>query len=74
MVKHTQTIRRQQPTIRLSVFDHFAALVLIELRQFSQKPSLSVDVFAYPHSDFLSMYQHLDQHLDPLNITIPRIT
>ena len=74
MVKHTQTIRRQQPTNRLSVFDDFATLVLIGLRQFSQKPSLSVGVFAYPHSDFLSMYQHLDQHLDLLSITIPRIT
>ena len=28
MVKHTQTIRRQQPTNRLSVFDHFVGLVL----------------------------------------------
>ena len=74
MVKQTQTIRRQQPTNRLSVFNHFAGLVLMGLRQFSQKPSLSVGVFAYPRSDSLSMYQHLDQHLDPLNITIPRIT
>ena len=28
MVKHTQTIRRQQPANCLSVFDHFARLVL----------------------------------------------
>ena len=26
MVKNTQTIRRQQPTNRLSVFDHFVGL------------------------------------------------
>ena len=26
MVKHTQTIRQQQPTISLSVFDHFVKL------------------------------------------------
>ena len=32
MVKHTQTIRRQKPTIRLSVFDHFVALALKWLR------------------------------------------
>ena len=28
MVKHTQTIRRQEPTNYLSVFDHFVGLVL----------------------------------------------
>ena len=28
MVKHTQTIRRQQPTNCLSVFDHFVGLPL----------------------------------------------
>ena len=28
MVKHTQRIRRQQPTICLSVFDHFVGLAL----------------------------------------------
>ena len=28
MVKHTQTIRRQQPTNYLSVFDHFVGLAL----------------------------------------------
>ena len=28
MVKHTQTIRRQQPTNCLSVFDHFMRLAL----------------------------------------------
>ena len=28
MVKHTQTIRRQQPTNCLSVFDHFVGLAL----------------------------------------------
>ena len=28
MVKHTQVIRRQEPTNRLRVFDHFVGLVL----------------------------------------------
>ena len=28
MVKHTQTIRRQEPTNCLSVFDHFVGLPL----------------------------------------------
>ena len=28
MVKHTQTIHRQQPTNCLSVFDHFVGLAL----------------------------------------------
>ena len=31
MVKHTQTIRRQQPTNCLSVLDHFVGLALKEL-------------------------------------------
>ena len=31
MVKHTQTIRRQQPTNCLSVFDYFVGLVLKRL-------------------------------------------
>ena len=32
MVKHTQTIRRQQPTNCLSVFGHFVGFALKELR------------------------------------------
>ena len=32
MVKHTQTIRRQQPTNCLSVFDHFVGLALNGLK------------------------------------------
>ena len=32
MVKHTQTIRRQQPMNYLSVFDHFVGLRLKGLR------------------------------------------
>ena len=32
MVKHTQTIRRQQPTNYLSVFDHFVKLALKGLK------------------------------------------
>ena len=38
MVKHTQTIRRQQPTNCLSVFDHFVGLALKGLSEpFKQK-------------------------------------
>ena len=33
MVKHTQTIRRQQPTTCVSVFDHFVGWVLKRLIQ-----------------------------------------
>ena len=33
MVKHTQTIRRQQPTNCLSVFDHFVGLALKRLKK-----------------------------------------
>ena len=32
MVKHTQTIRRQQPTNCLSVFEHFVGLELKGLK------------------------------------------
>ena len=31
MIQHTQTIRQQQPTNCLSVFDHFVGLALKEL-------------------------------------------
>ena len=34
MVKHTQTIKRQEPTNWLSVFDYFAGLVLKGLTYF----------------------------------------
>ena len=34
MVKHTQTIRRQQPTNCLSLFDHFVGLALKGLPPF----------------------------------------
>ena len=33
MAKHTQTIRRQQPTNCLNVFNHFIGLVLKGLKQ-----------------------------------------
>ena len=32
MVKHNETIRRQQPTNYLSVFDHFVGLALKGLK------------------------------------------
>ena len=36
MGKHTQTIRRQQPTNCLSVFDHFVNLALKGLKTFNE--------------------------------------
>ena len=36
MVKHTQTIRRQQPTNCLSVFDHFVEFALKGLNSFDE--------------------------------------
>ena len=33
MVKHTQKIRRQQPTNYLSVFEHFVELALKEFKE-----------------------------------------
>ena len=36
MGKHTQTIRRQQPTDFLSVFDHFVNLALKRLKNFNE--------------------------------------
>ena len=57
MVKHTQTIRRQQSTNCLSVFNHFVGLVLKELKlvsayeklhhinKFSLKKNKKSDVF-----------------------------
>ena len=38
MVKHTQTIRRQQPTNFLSVFDHFVGLALKGLNALDISP------------------------------------
>ena len=42
MVKHTQTIRQQQVTNCLSVFDHFVGLALKGLTGFSRYLSLGV--------------------------------
>ena len=36
MVKHIETIRRQQPTNCLSVFDHFVVLALKGLRLYQR--------------------------------------
>ena len=42
MVKHTETITRQQPTNCLSVFDHFVGLALKGLRScFRKKDDLT---------------------------------
>ena len=50
VVKHTQTIRRQQPTNCLTVFDHFVDLALkplktSELTDESKSFLISIDVF-----------------------------
>ena len=44
MVKHTQTIRRQQPTNCLSAFDHFWGLVLKGLTQENMKAPVVVKI------------------------------
>ena len=43
IVKHTQTIRRQQTTNCLSVSDHFVGLVLKELPILKKAPFLMFD-------------------------------
>ena len=47
MVKHTQTIRQQQTTNCLSVFDHFVGLVLKRLKKayFSSLYSFTLNWF-----------------------------
>ena len=45
MIKHTQAIRRQQPTNYLSVFDHFVKLALKGLMAFnSYQANISIDL------------------------------
>ena len=41
MIEHTQTIRRQQPTNCLSVYDHFVGLEFKGLTIFSETAHLS---------------------------------
>ena len=41
MDKHTQTIRRQQPTNCMSVFDYFVGLALKRLRANKNKTAVS---------------------------------
>ena len=53
MVKHTQTIRRQQPTNGLSVFDHFVGLAVKVIRFFQTNielinPFHATGFFLYP--------------------------
>ena len=43
MVKHTKTIRRQQPTNCLSMFDYFVKLVLKGLKLEQKKGKKSVE-------------------------------
>ena len=43
MIKHTQTIRWQQPTNCLSVFDHLVGLALKELWDYGSWKSLCLD-------------------------------
>ena len=42
MVKHTQTIRWQQPTNSLCVSDHFVVLVLKEIKQTKKKKKVQI--------------------------------
>ena len=50
MVKQTQTIRRQQPTNCLSVFDHFVRLVLKGLKAALKK----LEAFNFIKKDFIA--------------------
>ena len=52
MVKHTQTIRRKQPTNCLSVFDHFVGLVLKGIRS-NKTVSESLNNYVKKWSKFL---------------------
>ena len=58
MVKHTQTIRRQQPTTCLSVLDHFVELMLKGLNQMIGRCDLKdKNNFLLPfHVFLLSLY------------------
>ena len=47
MIKHTQTICRQQPTKCLSVFDHLVGLALKGLKQKSIRLSISSTLLHY---------------------------
>ena len=54
MVKHSQTIRRELPTICLSVFDHFVGLALKGLTSYWKHyqclgfHSVNTRIFVYP--------------------------
>ena len=47
MVKHTQTIRRQQPKIFLSVFDHFLGLAFEGLSFVRPDSSCTLDIYPF---------------------------
>ena len=55
MIKHTQTIRQQQPTNCLSVFDHFVGLalkglnILIQVLKTAFAKRLTFDAFDRVH-------------------------
>ena len=55
MVKHTQTIRRQQPTNCLSVFDHFVQLVLKGLRGKVQRDIAKRHWNTYQHLYYINI-------------------
>ena len=60
MVKHTQTIRRQQPTNCFSIFDHFAGLV-VKARAIVKGYSKDI-VQGYSH--YCNSLTHLKQDLN----------
>ena len=49
MVKHTQTIRQQQPTNYLSVFDHFMGLALKWLISMQSLPGDNFETESLTH-------------------------
>ena len=58
MVKHTQTILRQQPTNCLSVFDHFVGLALKGLKGYPINPFHDTSHFLYPLETSESLWSY----------------
>ena len=56
MVKHTQTIRQQQTTNCLSVFDHFVGLVLKRLKKAYFSSLYSFNLNWFKKSAFLNTF------------------
>ena len=62
MAKHTQTIRRQQATNCLSVFDHFVELALKELRHHKRSRTKS---FLLQGIEGVNNHSYLSDFINP---------